>query len=70
MAEFRLSDLAAPDAGKSRLEYIDCVRGYAILLVITTHVTDAVPELPYPVHKITVFGWYGVQLFFLASCVT
>lgn len=50
--------------------YIDAVRGYAILLVITCHLTFSYPELPYPVHRLTVLGWHGVQLFFLASCVT
>ena len=60
----------AVDGGARRYDYIDCVRGYAILLVITCHLTYSVPELPYPIHRITVFGWHGVQLFFLASCVT
>ena len=46
------------------------VRGYAILLVITCHETYWFPELPYPVHRVTVLGWHGVQLFFLASAVT
>jgi len=63
-------DAAATPDRAQRLDYIDCVRGYAILLVITCHLTYSVPELPYPVHRITVFGWHGVQLFFLAICVT
>lgn len=50
--------------------YIDCVRGYAILLVIATHVTDVFVELPYPVRRLTQTGWFGVQLFFLASAMT
>ena len=50
--------------------YIDAVRGWAILMVITTHVGDRFPELPYPIKKLTNFGWHGVQLFFLASAVT
>lgn len=50
--------------------YIDCVRGYAILLVIATHVTDVFVELPYPVRRLTQTGWFGVQLFFLASAIT
>jgi peptidoglycan/LPS O-acetylase OafA/YrhL len=53
-----------------RLAYIDCLRGYAVLLVITSHLTYAYPNLPYPVHRLTVLGWYGVQLFFLASAIT
>jgi peptidoglycan/LPS O-acetylase OafA/YrhL len=50
--------------------YIDCVRGYAILLVIATHVTDVFIELPYPVRRLTQTGWFGVQMFFLASAMT
>ena len=50
--------------------YIDALRGCAILFVITCHLTFSYPELPYPVHRLTVLGWHGVQLFFLASCVT
>jgi peptidoglycan/LPS O-acetylase OafA/YrhL len=55
---------------KPHFAYIECVRGYAILLVIICHSTYLVPELPYPVHRIAVLGWHGVQLFFLASAVT
>ena len=55
---------------KPHFAYIECVRGYAILLVIICHATYLFPELPYPVHRVTVMGWYGVQLFFLASAVT
>lgn len=50
--------------------YIDAVRGWAILLVITCHCGNMFPEMPYPVKKLTNFGWHGVQLFFLASAVT
>ena len=55
---------------KPHFAYIECARGYAILLVIICHGTYLFPDLPYPVHRITVLGWYGVQLFFLASTVT
>src|SRR5260221_7992689 len=50
--------------------FIDALRGYAVLLVIASHVGSMFPELPYPVKKLTNFGWHGVQLFFLISCVT
>ena len=61
---------AAGSAGKPKFAYIDCLRGYAILLVMACHTAYAVPQLPYPVHRLAVFGWHGVQLFFLASCLT
>ncbi len=53
-----------------KLAYIDALRGYAVLLVITSHVGGMLAELPYPVKKLTNYGWSGVQLFFLLSCVT
>ena len=59
-----------PDDEKPKYDYIDCVRGYAVMLVITTHLTYLFPELPYPVQRITKLGWHGVQLFFLASAIT
>lgn len=58
------------DRQKPHFAYIECVRGYAILLVIICHATYLFPNLPYPVHRVTVLGWHGVQLFFLASAVT
>jgi len=53
-----------------KLDYIDAVRGWAILLVITCHVGGMSSEMPYPIKKLTNFGWHGVQLFFLASALT
>ena len=53
-----------------KLDYIDAVRGWAILLVITSHVGGRFSQMPYPIKKLTNFGWHGVQLFFLASAVT
>lgn len=58
------------ESSKPHLLYIDCLRGYAVLMVITCHLTYQFPNLPYPVHRLTVLGWFGVQLFFLASCIT
>ncbi|HEY0182151.1 MAG TPA: acyltransferase [Rhodopila sp.] len=55
---------------KPHFAYIECVRGYAVLLVIMCHATYLFPQLPYPVHRVTVLGWHGVQLFYLASAVT
>jgi peptidoglycan/LPS O-acetylase OafA/YrhL len=60
----------SPEQSKPLYAYIDCVRGYAILLVITCHLTAHFPDLPWPVRRLTSFGWHGVQLFFLASALT
>jgi peptidoglycan/LPS O-acetylase OafA/YrhL len=54
----------------SKHNYIDAVRGWAILLVMTCHVGGMFSEMPYPVKKLTNFGWHGVQMFFLVSAVT
>ena len=59
-----------PISGKPEYAYIDSLRGYAVLMVIICHTTYAVPELPWRVHQLGAFGWHGVQLFFLASCIT
>lgn len=63
-----LAGLAALD--KDKLGGIDATRGWAILLVMLVHSKGLYPELPWPVARIAVFGWYGVQLFFVASAFT
>jgi peptidoglycan/LPS O-acetylase OafA/YrhL len=52
-----------------RLEYIDVLRGCAILMVIAVH-TSANFSLPPWLTKITVQGARGVQLFFVVSALT
>lgn len=52
------------------LQSVDALRGYAILLVISVHSTPYLKELVWPVKRLLEFGWYGVQLFFLASALT
>lgn len=53
-----------------KLESIDVIRGIAIILVITAHAAGVFKELPWPIKKLTNMGWYGVQLFFIASAFT
>ena len=52
------------DPRKAHFAYIECARGYAILFVIICHTTYLFPGLPYPVHRLTVLGWYGVAIVF------
>jgi exopolysaccharide production protein ExoZ len=58
-------------AGDTRhLDYIDALRGYAILGVIAVHASIAVPDLEWPVRLIAEQGARGVQLFFVVSALT
>lgn len=53
-----------------KLQNIDALRGWAIFLVMLVHTAAILPNMPWPLKKITNFGWYGVQLFFIASAFT
>lgn len=53
-----------------RLDFIDSIRGVAILMVILTHVAPVVPDLPAWLASVALFGRFGVQLFFIASAYT
>lgn len=55
---------------QDHLDVIDALRGYAILLVIAVHTAGRIPELVWPAKRVMLLGFYGVQLFFLASAVT
>jgi exopolysaccharide production protein ExoZ len=50
--------------------YIDALRGYAILMVIAVHVSQAFPDLPNSLTKVLNQGARGVQLFFVTSALT
>lgn len=54
----------------TKLNYINAVRGIAILMVITLHVSSAIPALPDTFLYMCGKGSYGVQLFFVASAFT
>src|ERR1700678_4536089 len=53
-----------------RLSYIDALRGYAILMVIAVHSSQAFSDLPKPLSTILNQGARGVQLFFVTSALT
>ncbi|MEO6015164.1 MAG: acyltransferase [Devosia sp.] len=52
------------------LDYLDALRGYAILGVIALHLSQHYPELPLPVQRFLTSGSEGVHLFFLVSAFT
>lgn len=58
------------DKKANKLEYVNAVRGLAILMVIVLHVSTEVKELPEAFHYMCGKGAYGVQLFFVASAFT
>lgn len=51
-------------------EFIDAVRGYAVLGVILVHAVSVAPNPAGPLHTLLVQGARGVQLFFVASAFT
>ncbi len=57
-------------SGIRRYDFIDALRGWAILGVILVHVGQKVPHLPGWLSNITNNGQYGVQLFFVISAFT
>jgi exopolysaccharide production protein ExoZ len=57
-------------ADARHLDYIDALRGYAILGVIAVHATVAAPGLEWPLRLVAEQGARGVQLFFLVSALT
>ncbi|NOQ65006.1 MAG: acyltransferase family protein [Methyloprofundus sp.] len=57
-------------SGSLKLASIDAIRGWAIFLVIISHTGGAFAELPWRIKAMTNLGWFGVQLFFLASAFT
>lgn len=52
------------------LQYVDALRGIAILLVVLIHTWQAVPNVSVIAANISMYGQMGVQLFFVASAYT
>ncbi len=53
-----------------RYAYIDALRGYAILMVIAVHTSQAFADLPKEIATVISQGARGVQLFFVTSALT
>ncbi|QJD94839.1 acyltransferase [Mucilaginibacter robiniae] len=54
----------------SRLDYINSIRGIAVLMVIVVHISAAIDGLPETFKYICGKGAFGVQLFFVTSAFT
>ena len=65
-------DLVQPQLTNSlsKFEYIDLLRGLAILGVIAVHSQEQIPTLFQLTSSIFNYGQLGVQLFFVASALT
>jgi peptidoglycan/LPS O-acetylase OafA/YrhL len=55
---------------KANLNYIDSLRGIAILMVVLVHTTLNVRVTNQSLNAIGLYGQMGVQLFFIASAFT
>ena len=66
-----MTDTTLTRAEPKKYEYIDVMRGLAILLVIITHTPPPLnPDNSLPLFPYFSFGQMGVQLFFVASALT
>src|SRR5690348_13706360 len=59
----------APNAPVTKFDYIDAMRGIAILLVILVHSAFDL-AIKGPAGRIGAMGQFGVQMFFVASALT
>jgi peptidoglycan/LPS O-acetylase OafA/YrhL len=67
----RVADRSTSDVGHgSRFDYIDALRGYAILGVIAVHTSQLFANLQWPLRLVADQGARGVQLFFVVSALT
>src|SRR6187551_2602544 len=55
---------------QQNLEFVDALRGVAILMVIITHVSPATPDVSGLMSNLCSYGRMGVQLFFVLSAFT
>jgi peptidoglycan/LPS O-acetylase OafA/YrhL len=64
------SDGASGELVRQRLDWLDALRGWAIMGVVLVHAGQAVPQLAGPWKIAADAGQYGVQLFFVVSALT
>jgi peptidoglycan/LPS O-acetylase OafA/YrhL len=55
---------------RRKFDFIDALRGLAILGVFVCHLSDHLPGLPASLGRVLLQGGIGVQLFFIASALT
>ncbi len=65
-----MKSIASQPEGLNKLQYIDCLRGIAILMVILNHADWHLPQMNWYVQALSNYGQMGVQLFFVASAFT
>ncbi len=70
VADQASSDPDPAERSPRRLDYLDALRGYAILGVVATHVQSLVSDRPGVVNAYADFGAFGVELFFVVSAFT
>ena len=58
------------EAQKGRLDWLDALRGLAVLAVVLVHTGQSLHLEPGVLQKISAAGQYGVQLFFIVSALT
>lgn len=65
-----IAQASVPAGTKQHLRFIDCARGYAVIMVIMSHFTYEFAELPYALRRLSASGSFGVQFFFMMSSLT
>jgi peptidoglycan/LPS O-acetylase OafA/YrhL len=66
----KIKSMRGSNLKEERLDYVDSLRGVAILLVIIVHTGQSISNIAFPLKSLTRFGQMGVQLFFVLSALT
>ncbi|MGA2057054.1 MAG: acyltransferase [Bradyrhizobium sp.] len=65
-----ISKMSGTSNPLKHFDYIDALRGYAIMMVIAVHTSQSFPQIPNSLAKVLNQGARGVQLFFVTSALT